>query len=41
MEVATSVELIGTLIDENVVQAYYDGINNLKARLASIREDKK
>lgn len=41
MEVATSVELIGTFIDESVVQAYYEGINNLKARLASIKEDKK
>lgn len=41
MEVASSIELNGTLIDENVIQAYYEGINNLKARLVSIREDKK
>ncbi|MBB3132247.1 hypothetical protein FHS19_006976 [Paenibacillus rhizosphaerae] len=41
MEVASSIELNGTLKDENVIQAYYEGINNLKARLISIRDDKK
>lgn len=38
MEVATSVEINGTLQNEAILQAYYEGINNLKLRLQTIRE---
>lgn len=40
MEVATSIEINGTLQDEAILQAYYEGINNLKMRLQTIRESR-
>ncbi|MFC7680304.1 hypothetical protein [Paenibacillus sp. GCM10028914] len=39
MEVATAVEINGILKDEVVLQAYYEGINNLKSRLLSVRDN--
>lgn len=38
MEVATSIEVNTSILDEAVLQAYYEGINNLKTRLQIIRE---
>ncbi|WP_410768717.1 hypothetical protein [Fontibacillus sp. BL9] len=38
MEVATSVEIKGLLPDEATLQAYYEGINNLKTKFFSMRE---